>query len=251
MEKCSRSNSPAAYSTSTTAATRGTSSPIGLGSSCPSDCATGLTGSDQRDLVLDAQLPTAPRGERPLPPHGAAWGAKQAGEADRGLPGGRKSAEPAKAGCEGTSDPKTGPASKSAMERETEPMAEAPSEGSSPTRKWVRQSQDLWSADAQLMGARQGRRGNPKSASGKACKARRPDSTRGRVGSYSGRRATVELGNPPALPPLWGRLAEATGDHARRGRSPRSSPRAGKPSTWRRRAVDAACKQERDACPTR
>jgi hypothetical protein len=44
------------------------------------------------------------------------------------------------------------------MERETEPMAEAPSEGSSPTRKWVRQSQDLWSADVQSMGARQGRR---------------------------------------------------------------------------------------------
>ena len=51
MEKCSRSNSPAAYSTSTTAARRGTSSPISLGSSCPSDCATGRIGSDQRDLV--------------------------------------------------------------------------------------------------------------------------------------------------------------------------------------------------------
>jgi len=44
-------------------------------------------------------------------------------------------------------------------------------------------SKDLWSADAQLMGARQGRRGNPRSAAGKACKARRPESTRGRVGS--------------------------------------------------------------------
>src|SRR4051795_5959023 len=52
MEKCSRSTSPAAYSTSTTAARRGTSSPIGPGSSCPSDCGTGLTGSDQWDLVL-------------------------------------------------------------------------------------------------------------------------------------------------------------------------------------------------------
>src|SRR3954453_22750876 len=56
MEKCSRSNSPAAYSTSTTAARRGTSSPIGPGSSCPSDCATGLTGSDQWDLVLARRL---------------------------------------------------------------------------------------------------------------------------------------------------------------------------------------------------
>src|SRR3954469_1763301 len=52
MEKCSRSNSPAAYSTSITAAKRGTSSPISPGSSCPSACATGLTGSDHRDLVL-------------------------------------------------------------------------------------------------------------------------------------------------------------------------------------------------------
>lgn len=74
------------------------------------------------------------------------------------LPGGRKSAEPAKAGREGTSDPKNGPASESAMERETEPMAEAPLRGPSPTRKWVRQSQDLWSADARLMGGRQGLR---------------------------------------------------------------------------------------------
>ena len=81
---------------------------------------------------------SAPGGEKPSPPHGAAWGAKRAGEADRGLPGGHKSAEPVKAGREGTSDPKNGPASESATERETEPMAEAPSEGTSPTRKWVR-----------------------------------------------------------------------------------------------------------------
>src|SRR3954470_17360862 len=52
MEKCSRSNSSAAYSTSITAAKRGTSSPISPGSSCPSTCATGLTGSDHRDLVV-------------------------------------------------------------------------------------------------------------------------------------------------------------------------------------------------------
>lgn len=150
---------------------------------------------------MEAKLPILLEGERPSPPHGAAWGEKRTGEADRGLPGRRKSAEPVKAGREGTSDPDNGPASESAMERETEPMAEASSGGSSPTRRWVRQSQDLWRADAQLMGARQGFRGQPKSAAGKACKARRSESTRGRVGSYSGRGATVELGNPPAFPP--------------------------------------------------
>jgi hypothetical protein len=99
------------------------------------------------------------------------------------LPGGRKSAEPVKAGREGTSDPNNGPASESATERETKPMAEAPLEGVSPTRKWVSESNDLWSADAQSMGAYQGRWGNPTSAAGKACKARRSESTRGRVGS--------------------------------------------------------------------
>ena len=78
------------------------------------------------------------------------------GEADRVLAAGRKSAEPIKARREGTSDPESGPASESAMERETEPMAEAPLGGASPTRKWVSESKDLWSADAQLMDARQG-----------------------------------------------------------------------------------------------
>jgi hypothetical protein len=153
---------------------------------------------------LEAKLPILLGGVRPSPPHGAAWGEKRTGEADRVLPGRRKSAEPVKAGREGTSGLNNGPASESAMERETEPMAEASSEGTSPTRKWVRQSQDLWSADAQLMGARQGFRGHPRSVAGKACKARRPESTRGRVGSYSGRGAAVELGNPPAFPPLSG-----------------------------------------------
>jgi hypothetical protein len=153
---------------------------------------------------LETKLPIALEGEKPSPPHGAAWGEKRPGEADRVLPEGRKSAEPVKAGREGTSDPNSGPASESAMERETEPMAEAPSDGTSPTRKWVRQSQDLWSADAQLMGAHQGQRGNPRSAAGKACKARRPESTRGTVGSYSGQGAAVELGNPPAFPPPSG-----------------------------------------------
>ena len=137
------------------------------------------------------------------------------------------------------------------MERETEPMAEASSGCVSPTRKWVRQSKDLWSADARVMGVRQGLRGDPMSASGKACKARKPESTRGRVGSYSGQGVTVELGNPPALPLPRERMAEATGERAKRGRSLRSSPRAGKPSTWRRQAVDTLCKQEMDACPTR
>lgn len=146
------------------------------------------------------KLPVNPRGEKPLPQHGAAWGEKQAGEANRVLPEGHKSAEPAKAGREGTSDPDSGPASESATERETEPMVEAPSWVSSPTRKWVGQSRDLWSAAVRLTGVWQGRWLRPASVSGKACKVRIPDSTRGRVGSFRGQGQLVELGNPPALP---------------------------------------------------
>ena len=48
----SRTASSAATTTSSiTAATPGTGSPSSPGPSCPSDCATGLMGSDQRDLV--------------------------------------------------------------------------------------------------------------------------------------------------------------------------------------------------------
>ena len=46
-------------------------------------------------------------------------------------------------------------------------------------------------------------------------------------------------------------VAEATGDRDDEGRSPRSSPRAGKPSTWRRGTVGKACTQEGAAWPYR
>ena len=42
------------------------------------------------------------------------------------------------------------------------------------------------------------------------------------------------------------KMTEATGDRADEGRSLRSSPRTGKPPTWRREAVDTNCKQEKD-----
>lgn len=44
------------------------------------------------------------------------------------LPESRKSAEPLKVGCTGTSDPVDDPASEPAMARETEPMADAPAD---------------------------------------------------------------------------------------------------------------------------
>jgi len=44
-------------------------------------------------------------------------------------------------------------------------------------------------------------------------------------------------------------MIEATDDRKGKGRSLRSSPRAGKPSAWRRQVVDTASRQEADECP--
>ena len=96
--------------------------------------------------VFITKLSVTLRGERPRALLGAASRGKQTGEANRVLPARHTSAEPVKAGQAGTSDPVPGPASVSVMERETEPMADAPSKGSSPNRKWARRSQDLRSA---------------------------------------------------------------------------------------------------------
>jgi len=60
-------------------------------------------------------------------------------------------------------------------------------------------------------------------------------------GSTAGQGKSSEPGNP--LDVSFG-MAEATGDHDQRGRSLHSSPRTGKPSTWRRQAVDTASTQE-------
>jgi hypothetical protein len=47
------------------------------------------------------------------------------------------------------------------------------------------------------------------------------------------------------------RVIEAIDDRSDEGQSPRSSPRAGKPLTWRRGTVNRDCKQEVGLCPTR
>src|SRR5947209_20008792 len=61
---CATTGSPIVSSGPTTTslstvATPGTNSSISLGPSCRSACATGPTGSDQRDLVLDVSAPPA------------------------------------------------------------------------------------------------------------------------------------------------------------------------------------------------
>lgn len=51
--------------------------------------------------------------------------------------------------------------------------------------------------------------------------------------------------------PPWRKpgMTKTAGERCAGGRSFRSSPRAGKPPTWRREAVDTASRQEVGACP--
>lgn len=60
-----------------------------------------------------------------------------------------------------------------------------------------------------------------------------------------------KLTEPRNLNAISKRMIEVTDDHGNEGRNPRSSPRTGKPFTWRRGIVDRACKQEIGSCPTR
>lgn len=169
----------------------------------------------------------------------------------------RKSAEPIKVGRTGTSDPVSGPASEPAMARETEPMADASSNtgprqlGSGRGDLWCEpqiggelvRAMGTWAGGMQLI----------------ACQPRYGFAWyRGRIphgvqsAPKAGERLATELRNLVIASGNFGRrMAEATSDRNDRGRSLRSSPRTGKPSTRRREAVDTDCKQEVDACPAK
>ncbi len=197
------------------------------------------------------------RGERPRTPRGATCGDKPMGEANRVLPESHKSAEPIKAGRAGTSDPARGPASELAMARETEPMADASLHRD--TRQLGSGRVGLWREPrtcGALVRAMDTRTGGVRRA------ARQPRygfaRYRGRIphgvqsAPKAGERSVAEPKNPAVASGIVGpRMAEATGDRDGRGRSLRSSPGTGKPSTWRRKAVDTASRQEVGLCPTR
>lgn len=195
------------------------------------------------------------RGERPCTPCGATRGDEQRGEANRVLPGSHKSAEPIKAGRTGTSDPVAGPASELAMARETKPMADA----SLPvhTRQLGSGRVGLWrepeicgalvrAMDTRTEGARRAVR-QPRYGLARY-RGRNPHGVQS--APKAGERSVTEPKNLAVASEIVGlRMAEATSDRDGRGRSLRSSPRTGKPSTWRRGAVDTAGRQEVDLCP--
>jgi hypothetical protein len=197
------------------------------------------------------------RGERPRMPCDATCGDKQRGEVNRVLPGSHKSAEPIKVGRTGTSDAVSGPASELAMARETEPMADAPVDVG--TRQLGSRRVGLWcepQAGGVLVRAMNTRTG------GTQLVARQPRYGlawyRGQIphgvksAPKAGERSVAEPKNLVSTSGALGRrMAEATSDRDDKGRSLRSSSRTGKPSTWRREAVDTASRQEVDVCPAR
>ena len=173
------------------------------------------------------------------------------------LPVRRKSAEPIKVGQTGTFDPVAGPVSEPAMARETEPMVEAPVNFG--TRQLGSGRDDSWCElriDGALVRGVNARTGGARRAARQprhqfaVCRGRNPYGVESVP--KAGERSITEPKNPAIAPGVSKRrAAEATSDRGDGGRSLRSSPRTGKPFTWRREAVDTGSKQEADPCPMR
>ena len=196
------------------------------------------------------------RGARPRRPRNAVRGDKRTGEVNRVLPGSHKSAEPVEAGRMGTSTSMSGPARRPAMERETEPMVEASLKCEACQRGsgQVGRKAGGASVPSGIMGTEGVRK-----------LVRHPSSEPAGFGglnphgvesaSTAGERSPTEPKNLVVASPRSTlrktEMTEATGDRGDKGRSLRSSPRTGKPSTWRREAVDTVSRQGVDLCPTR
>ena len=169
----------------------------------------------------------------------------------------RKSAEPIKVGRTGTSDPVSGPASEPAMARETEPMADAPVEPR--TRQLGSGRDDLW-CEPRIGGVLVRAMCTRAGGAQPAVRQLRYGLARYRGQIPHGVESAPKAGERSVTEPknlvvasggFQHRMAEATSDRDDKRRSLRSSPGTGKPSTWRREAVDTASRQEVDACPAR
>ena len=180
---------------------------------------------------------------------------KHVGEANRVLTASHKSAEPTKAGQTGNSDPVAGPASELAMAKETEPMVDAPVDLN--TRQLGSGRDDL-RCEPQIGGALV--RGMDARTGGAQRAAHQPRYIlalyRGQIphgvesAPKAGKRSDTEPKNLVITSSVSKhRMAEATSDRDNEGRSLRSSPRTGTPSTWRRKAVSTVSRQEADLCP--
>jgi hypothetical protein len=213
-------------------------------------------GADERRGRFITKPSVILRGERPRWPRDAVRGDKRTGEASRVLPGRHKSAEPVEVGRLGTSAPEGGPTRMPAKERATEPMAEASPKCEARQRGSGRVGRKAGGAlvPCGIRGT-EGVRNCVRQPSGEPAGLEGPNPRGVESAPVAGERSLTEPKNlvlaSPRSTKLSAKMTEATGDRDDEGRSLRSSPRAGKPSTWRREAVDTACKQGVDWCPAR
>jgi hypothetical protein len=206
--------------------------------------------------IFITKLPMTSRGATPRRPRSAVRGDKQAGEADRVLPASHKSTEPVKAGHAGTSDPVHGPVRASAKERATEPMSNASLSADPANAEVGGRAARLCEASDR---AEISRTGGVWATTGQPSSVPARHEGRNSHGVKSApnadKRSRAEPGNlsPASLHPAQpsAAMTEATGDRESEGRSLRSSPRTGKPFTWRREAVSTASRQGVGVCPTR
>ena len=196
------------------------------------------------------------RGERPSTSCNTEHGDKRTGETNRVLPVSHKSAEPVKAEWWGTSALVTDSASESAKERENRTDGRSPGRRwTPPTRKWAGRPQGRWSAKPLWkMAVGDGRETERQPASETVgLGGRIPHEVES--APTADKRPRTEPENLAVAPTHPGirraRMIEATDERGGRGRSLHSSPRTGKPSTWRREAVDTACRQGVAQWPTR
>jgi hypothetical protein len=192
------------------------------------------------------KLADFPRGGRPRTSRGTAREDKQTGEVNRVPSRSQTSADPVNVGESATSGALIRPASEPVMDSKREPTSDASVEY---TRRRPgsgrRGPMDRWSADPFFYYGDRGPQGQPVDEAVMSA-GRSPHGVESDPKTGQGKLS--EPGNPAVASV---RMTEATGDRGGRGRSLRSSPRTGKPSTWRRQAVGAVSKQEVDRCLVR
>src|SRR6516165_707704 len=184
-------------------------------------------------------------GARPHASRAAARGEKQIGEVNRVPSRNHKLAEPINVGEAVTSDTPTRPASDPVMSSNANRRLK-PRQTTHLCQRGSGQGSRKAEGEPACFSTMQARDkgeslGQPTDATAESAG---PNPYGVKSGSTTGQGKPSEPGNP--LDVSFG-MAKATGDHDQRGRSLHSSLRMGKPSTWRRQAVDTASRQEGDS----
>lgn len=162
-----------------------------------------------------------------------------------------KSAELDKAGHRETSATRGGPVSELDMGRATEPMVEAPVEHGRRQCRSGRRGREAGGALEGLGDSQAGVAFLRRQWTTAPAVVVDPNPHGVKSVPKAGERTETKPKNRSTASPSLKVMIEATDDRDGMGRSPRSSPRTGKPSTWRRGTVDTASKQEVDTCPAR